>query len=65
MGRGDEAISTLAEAITLDPRLMQNAKGDSDFSGINASMKFRELVQEAPKPTPPSAYDGTPDGIAH
>jgi tetratricopeptide (TPR) repeat protein len=57
MGRGDEAINTLAEAITLDPRLMQTARGDSDFAGLKASMKFQDLVQQTPgHPTEGTAH---------
>jgi tetratricopeptide (TPR) repeat protein len=46
LGRGDEAINTLAEAITLDPRLMQTARGDNDFAALKQSLKFKDLVQQ-------------------
>lgn len=45
MGRRDDAINTLAEALTLDPRLTQSARADADFSGLQASPKFLELLQ--------------------
>ena len=47
LGRREDAIQILAEAITLDPRLMRSARHDTDFATIKDSLKFRELVQEA------------------
>lgn len=48
MGRGEEAVNTLAEAVSLDPRLLQNARSDTDFENIKGNLKYRELVQQAP-----------------
>ena len=45
MGRRDEAINTLAEALSLDPRLMQSARADADFAAIKGSEKFQALMQ--------------------
>jgi tetratricopeptide (TPR) repeat protein len=44
MNRKEDAINTLAEALTLDPRLTQTAEKDADFDGIRDSHKFRDLV---------------------
>lgn len=44
LGRTDEAITTLSEALALDPGLMKTAQGDSDFANIRGYLKFRELV---------------------
>lgn len=44
LGQSDEAINSLAEAITLDPRLMRSAANDDDFANIRANIKFRNLM---------------------
>lgn len=48
LGRSDESLNSLAEAITLDPRLAATAKLDHDFSGLNNSAKFRRVLQDSP-----------------
>lgn len=44
MDRKEDAINTLAEALTLDPRLMQTAQKDTDFKDLRGSNKFKDLV---------------------
>lgn len=44
LGQTDEAISSLAEAVTLDPRLLKTAANDDDFRNIRGSIKFRNLM---------------------
>lgn len=44
LGKSEEAISSLAEAITLDPKLMRSAAIDDDFKNIRSSVKFRDLM---------------------
>ena len=44
LGRTDEALSILSEAIALDPGLTKNAASDGDFANIRGFMRFRELV---------------------
>ena len=47
VGRNEEALSLLTEAISIDPRLMATAKADSDFASLKASARFNTLVQGA------------------
>ena len=51
LGNSEEAINSLAEAITLDPRLLRSAANDEDFSNLRGNIKFRNLMvgQEAPE----------------
>lgn len=44
LGKTEEAISSLAEAVTLDPKLMRSAANDDDFKNIRTSAKFRDLM---------------------
>jgi len=44
LGQSEEAINSLAEAITLDPRLMRSAINDEDFKNIRGNIKFRNLL---------------------
>lgn len=44
LGRADEALATLGEALALDPGLMKNAQSDGDFANIRGHLRFRELV---------------------
>ena len=50
LGQSDEAINSLAEAITLDPRLVRSAANDDDFKNLRGNIKFRNLMvgQDAP-----------------
>ena len=44
LGREEESIASLQEALTLDPRLATNARTDSDFASIASTRAFRDLV---------------------
>ncbi|SME87876.1 tetratricopeptide repeat protein [Pseudobacteriovorax antillogorgiicola] len=44
LGRPQEALGSLKEAITLDPRLQNTAQQDSDFKSIRDSDQFRALI---------------------
>lgn len=46
LGRSEEAIATLAEAFSIDPRLVYSARVDSDLEFLKKSQKFWELVKE-------------------
>lgn len=46
MGRADDAMTSLGEALALDPRLALNAKSDADFAGLRELVKFQQLVQQ-------------------
>lgn len=48
LGRTHEAIGSLREALSLDPRLLQTAQQDEDFKNIRSLKPFVELVGEAP-----------------
>jgi tetratricopeptide (TPR) repeat protein len=48
MGRVDEAVTSLSEALTLDPRLTQTARSDQDFENIKRTLRFNELTQRTP-----------------
>lgn len=48
IGRGHEALSSLAEALLLDPKLALTAQGDKDFASLQSIPKFRELVNVSP-----------------
>jgi len=37
----------LAEAISIDPRLMTAAQADTDFASLKSSPKFNSIVQGA------------------
>jgi Flp pilus assembly protein TadD len=47
MGRGDEALGSLKQAISLDGRLQTIASKDKDFEGIRANAEFQSLVQDS------------------
>jgi len=44
LGRANESIESLAEALRLDPRLIANARTDRDFISLKNDRGFRELV---------------------
>ncbi len=44
LGREEESIASLQEALSLDPKLATNAKSDRDFDAIASSRAFRDLV---------------------
>lgn len=46
LGRGEEAIATLAEAFSIDPRLVYSARVDHDLELLKKSPKFWDLVKE-------------------
>ncbi len=45
LGRSDEAIGSLKEAIGLDPRLQQTARNDKDFAGLRDMQSFRFITE--------------------
>jgi tetratricopeptide (TPR) repeat protein len=45
LGRRDEALESLADAVSLDPRLLQTARKDTDFSNIRSFPRFREITE--------------------
>jgi tetratricopeptide (TPR) repeat protein len=45
VGRTEDAIEHLRQAIALDPRFREYAKGDSDFDGIRDDPRFGQLVE--------------------
>jgi len=52
LGRAEESLQILAEAIALDPRLAMSAKTDHDFISIAHSDKFHHVVDTTtPGPT--------------
>lgn len=51
MGRSDEALSTLGEALSLDPRLVKTARADGDFASVKNSLKFQDMVQSPAQDT--------------
>ena len=44
IGRRDEALVSLKQALLLDPRLVASARQDADFSSLKASHQFVELT---------------------
>jgi tetratricopeptide (TPR) repeat protein len=44
LGRKDEALYSLREAIQLEPRLSEQARVDKDFKSINTLTGFQELI---------------------
>ncbi len=44
LDRGQEALSSLREAISLDPKLIENAKADQDFQTIRNNEQFVEIT---------------------
>lgn len=46
LGRKEEAIATLAEAFSLDPRLVYTAQLDNDLEVLKPSQKFKDLLKE-------------------
>jgi tetratricopeptide (TPR) repeat protein len=46
LGRKDEALLSLREAIQLEPRLSEQARVDKDFASISDSSGFKELIAE-------------------
>lgn len=66
MGRADDALTSLSEAVTLDPRLILNAKTDADFAGLRELVKFQQLVQQpASKGGEPPFLAEPPTKVAH
>jgi tetratricopeptide (TPR) repeat protein len=45
LGRRDEALESLADAVSLDPRLLITARKDTDFASIRAFPRFREITE--------------------
>lgn len=45
LGRQDEALEALADAVSLDPRLLVTARKDTDFASIRAFPRFREITE--------------------
>jgi len=46
LGRSEEAIATLGEAFSIDPRLVYSARVDHDLEFLKKSPKFWDLVKE-------------------
>ena len=44
LGRGDEALATLGEAVEKWPRFKENAQADDDFASLREDARFTELV---------------------
>lgn len=44
LGRGEEALYSLREALQLEPQLIEQAKVDKDFASINTSSSFQQLI---------------------
>jgi tetratricopeptide (TPR) repeat protein len=44
LGRKHEALGSLKEAISLDPRLQKTAKSDQDFSNLRGTKQFEDLI---------------------
>lgn len=52
MGRKDESLNALAEALAIDPALQMTALGDSDFALLRAEVGFQQLVGVEATKTP-------------
>lgn len=48
LGRNDEALGSLKEAIALNPQLQQNARSDKDFDGLKHTEQFEKIVMNRP-----------------
>ena len=48
LGRNIEALTSLREAIDLDPRLQENALADKDFASIKHLAQFEEVTSQFP-----------------
>lgn len=44
LGRGDEALATLAESVEKWPKFKENAQADDDFASLREDARFTELV---------------------
>jgi tetratricopeptide (TPR) repeat protein len=44
LGRGDEALATLGEAVEKWPKFKENAQADDDFASLREDARFTELV---------------------
>jgi tetratricopeptide (TPR) repeat protein len=47
LGRQEEALEALGDAVSLDPRLLVTARKDTDFASIRAFPRFREITENA------------------
>jgi mannose-6-phosphate isomerase-like protein (cupin superfamily) len=45
LGRGDEALGTLAQAVDGWPKFKENARADDDFASLREDKRFLELVE--------------------
>ena len=45
LGRDEEALGNLQEALTLDPRLIATAASDTDFASLRSQKQFQKMVQ--------------------
>jgi mannose-6-phosphate isomerase-like protein (cupin superfamily) len=45
LGRGDEALATLRDAVEKWPRFKENAKQDDDFAPVREDPRFVELIE--------------------
>lgn len=48
LGKTDDALASLQEALNLDPKLQNTAKSDLDFAGLAQNTQFRSLVDRGP-----------------
>lgn len=48
LGRNDEALGSLKEAIALNPKLQQSARTDKDFDGLKHTEQFEKIVVKRP-----------------
>ncbi len=46
LGRGEDALESLADALILDPRLIETAQNDRDFINLKNVARFQELTRE-------------------
>jgi tetratricopeptide (TPR) repeat protein len=46
LGKADEALAALSEAVHLDPKLQQTAKNDRDFDSLRNNNKFSEILAD-------------------
>jgi Flp pilus assembly protein TadD len=44
-GKKEEALSSLAKALSLNPKLKKQAAGDNDLESIRNDPRFKELVE--------------------
>lgn len=64
LGRVDDAVAALREAVSIDPRLRESALRDPDLTNLRATVPFQRLLAEDPSRQAPTPAQ-KPNDLSH